>query len=201
MRQLLRNERRAVLCVALASTGTLNAYLIVTIYLNIHMTATLGYPTSSALWVFAGLGLFIAATLPIAGALSDRFGRRKVLTAGLVGYAVLVFPTLRLMGLGSFPLAVLGLFILALPVPVVQAASYPLFAEQFPTQVRLSGLSLGFNIGTVAGAGLAAYLAAWLSVATGSPFAPAALIIAAVALTLLAMPLMRAPVDTPPDRG
>lgn len=151
--------------------------------------------------MFAGLGLFIAVLLPLAGALSDRFGRRKVLITGLIGYAVLVIPTMWLMGLGSFPLAILGLFVLALPVPVVQAASYPLFAEQFPTQVRLSGLSLSFNIGTITGAGLAAYLAAWLVAATGSPFAPAALVIVAVGLALLAMPLVRESPLAVPERG
>lgn len=60
---------------------------------------------------------------------------------------MLILPTMALMGTGDFTLAVLGMFLLALPMPVVQAVTYPTYAEQFPTRVRYTGLSLAFNGG------------------------------------------------------
>jgi MFS transporter, MHS family, proline/betaine transporter len=139
----------------------------------------------------AAISFFVACLMPLSGALSDRVGRKRMITVGFLGYAVLVIPTMIMMGLGNFPLAVLAMVVLALPMPIVQSVTYPTYAEQFPTRVRYTGLSFSFNIGTIIGGGLTPYLATWLTATTGDPIAPAYLLVAAAVLALLTLTTVR----------
>ena len=95
----------------------------------------LGFAVASFLAIFGVL---------LAGRLSDRFGRRPVLVAGIVGWAALAFPMFALWGSGNALLITLG-FVIGLQF---QSLTYgPLGAfisEQFgtegPLHRRLAGL-------------------------------------------------------------
>lgn len=69
--------------------------------------------------------------------------------------------------------------------------SYPTYAEQFPTRVRYTGLSLSFNIGTILGGGIMPYAATWLISASGSLLAPGWLLIGACVIALLSLLAVR----------
>ena len=74
---------------------------------------------------------------------------------------------------------------------VVQAVTYPTYAEQFPTRVRYTGLSLAFNGGTIIGGGLTPFLATWLTSVTGDPLAPGYLLMVATVVALLTLLTVR----------
>jgi MFS family permease len=103
-----------------------------------------GYAVASFLAIFGVL---------LAGRLSDRFGRRPVLVAGIVGWAVLAFPMFALWGSGNAVLIALG-FVIGLQL---QSLTYgPLGAfisEQFGTKARYTGASLGYQLATLLGGG------------------------------------------------
>ncbi|OLM12832.1 MFS transporter [Pseudonocardia sp. Ae505_Ps2] len=191
VQEVLTHHRRALVTVLLLATGSNAGYWIGLIFMNIYLTSELGYPKSSTFWLMAAIGLFVACLMPLAGALSDRYGRKKLIVAGFLGYSVLILPTMALMGTGDFTLAVLGMFLLALPMPVVQAVTYPTYAEQFPTRVRYTGLSLAFNGGTIIGGGLTPFLATWLTSVTGDPLAPGYLLMVATVVALLTLLTVR----------
>ncbi|MBN9790657.1 MFS transporter [Pseudonocardia sp. TMWB2A] len=191
VREVFTHHRRALVTVLLLATGSNAGYWIGLIFMNIYLTSELGYPKSSTFWLMAAIGLFVACLMPIAGALSDRYGRKKLIVVGFLGYSVLVLPTMALMGTGDFTLAVVGMFLLALPMPVVQAVTYPTYAEQFPTRVRYTGLSLAFNGGTIIGGGLTPFLATWLTSVTGDPLAPGYLLMVATVVALLTLLTVR----------
>ncbi|MGW7693551.1 MFS transporter [Streptomyces asiaticus] len=185
--EVFTRHRGPVLKVTLLAIGSNCGYWVGLIFMNIYLTTDLGYPKDSTFWIMGGISLFVAVLMPVCGALSDRWGRKRLITIGFAGYAVLVVPAMLVMGLGSFPLAVAAMVVLALPMPIVQSVTYPTYAELFPTRVRYTGLSFSFNIGTIVGGGLSPYLSTWLISATGSLLAPGFLLMAAVVVALLTL--------------
>lgn len=86
VREVLTHHRRALVTVLLLATGSNAGYWIGLIFMNIYLTSELGYPKSSTFWLMAAIGLFVACLMPLAGALSDRYGRKKLIVAGFLGY-------------------------------------------------------------------------------------------------------------------
>jgi sugar phosphate permease len=78
-------------------------------------------------------------------------------------------------------LAIFVLFGLQGPL---NGVAYTLLAEWFPTKVRLSGTSVGSNIGSAIAGGLAPVITLQVTLSTGSNTAPAFWIIATSAIVL-----------------
>ena len=157
------------------------------VYMNIHLTRVLGYDSASVFWLMSSVTLVAALLMPCAGGLSDRHGRRPLIKLALWGYVLLVPAAMYLASLQHFGLAVIAVAVSVAPFVVMQAVGYPLYAELFPTRVRYSGVSLGFNIATILGGATAPFIATWLVQKTGSVMAPAWYVVAAAALGLLTL--------------
>ena len=191
LREAITEHGGALVRVIFLSIGSNTGYWVGLVFMNIYLTTYLGYSKSNTFWIMGAINLFVALLMPLFGALSDRVGRKRVIAIGFLSYAILVLPTMIAMDQGSFALAVGAMVVLALPMPIVQSVTYPTYAEQFPTRVRYTGLSLSFNIGTIVGGGLTPYLATYLIDRTGSLLTPGFLLIAAVVLALIALATIR----------
>ncbi|MDF3305234.1 MFS transporter [Rhodococcus koreensis] len=189
--EVLTEHTAAVFKVIFLSIGSNTGYWVGLIFMNIYLTTYLGYPKSNTFWIMGAISFFVAILMPFFGGLSDRVGRKKVITIGFLGYAILVLPAMIVMDQGSFALAVGAMVVLALPMPIVQSVTYPTYAEQFPTRVRYTGLSIAFNIGTIIGGGLTPYLATYLISRTDNLLAPGFLLMGAVVLALITLRTVR----------
>jgi len=129
--------------------------------------------------------------MPFWGGLSDRLGRRKVLTIGFVGYITLVIPMMLLMDSGSLWIAALAMFIATLPMPIIQSVGYPTYAEQFPTRVRYTAMAISFNIGAILGGGLTPYVVTWIIARTDFLLTPGIFMAGAAFCALLALLTLR----------
>lgn len=193
LREVLSGHKAALVKVIMLAIGSNTGYWVGLIFMNIYLTTYLGYPKSNTFWIMAAINFFVAMQMPVWGGLADRVGPKKLITLGFLGYAVLVLPTMLMMDQGSFTLAVAAMVVLALPMPIVQAVTYPVYAAQFPTRVRYSGLSLSFNIGTIIGGGATPYLATYLIGRTDNLLMPGFLLMIAVSMALVALHFVRQP--------
>ncbi|SNS95653.1 MFS transporter [Rhodococcoides kyotonense] len=191
LREVFTEHTAAMFKVIFLAIGSNTGYWVGLIFMNIYLTTYLGYSKSNTFWIMGAISLFVATLMPIFGGLSDKVGRKRVITVGFLGYAILVLPAMIVMDQGSFALAVGAMVVLALPMPIVQSVTYPTYAEQFPTRVRYTGLSFAFNIGTIVGGGLTPYLATYLISKTDNLLMPGFLLIGAAVLALVTLTTVR----------
>lgn len=125
--------------------------------------------------------------LPVAGLLSDRVGRKPMLLASTVALAVVAYPSYLLVAAGSFGSLVAGQMIFAAVLAVFSGAAPAALAELFPTRVRHSALSIGYNVATAVFGGTAPFVAAFLVARTGNALAPAFYVIAGAVVTAVVL--------------
>jgi MHS family proline/betaine transporter-like MFS transporter len=135
--------------------------------------------------------------LPLWGALSDRIGRRPVLLTGSVALAVATYPVfLIIVNGGSAPVNMAGSAFLAILIAAGAAPLFSYMAEMFPTTVRSSSISIGYNASVMLFGGTAPFIATYLISVTGNPVSPSFYLVAAAAGATLTLLLARTDDDS-----
>jgi MFS transporter, MHS family, proline/betaine transporter len=181
----LAEHRRETLAVfGMTLHNTIDYYLVLS-FVAKFLTASGSQPPGTAQTVGTlGLLLFIAL-IPVAGALSDRLGRKPLLTASCLGYLALTLPLIWLAGSGSLVLAVAAQLAFAALLALYAGASPAAYAELFPVRVRYTALSLGYNTAVALFGGTASLVGGMLTTRTGWAAAPALYVMAAALVSLL----------------
>ncbi|WP_283133397.1 MFS transporter [Rhizohabitans arisaemae] len=174
---VVKRHRAAVLKVIGINVLAAPGYYIAFVYSNIFLQRQGGYATSTATWMTTSSLVVATVVILVAARVCDRVGRKPVLLAGAVGFAVLAIPAFLLMQSGTIAVAILGQLMLAVCEATMMGSILATLAELFPATIRYSGIALGFNLAHAAFGGTAPYLSTWLIDATASPLAPAWLVI------------------------
>ncbi|MFC4429397.1 MFS transporter [Citricoccus alkalitolerans] len=134
-------------------------------------------------------GVATIAMIILASKLSDRLGRRKILIAGNIGAMVLAFPVMWMLEMGTTAAFLLAIFLGLSTVQGFTAGPYGAYAgELFPTSVRYSGTSIGYQMASTLGAGFTPMIATVLVTAGGGSLSLVAgmwILFSAVSLTAL----------------
>lgn len=131
----------------------------------------------------SAINLFL---VPTYGAISDRVGRKRVFIFGCSALIVVIYPVYLLMGTHNLALiwvAYVGGQLLTGSCLV--AIAQTLFAELFPTEVRYTGVSIGYQFSNMLGGGFTPLIAVALTGAAGGAAWPVAVFVGAIALASL----------------
>ncbi|HEX4027737.1 MAG TPA: MFS transporter [Rhizomicrobium sp.] len=160
---------------AISALGSITYYVGIT-YVPAFLTSAGALSENTSLWLSVLPALVVILVTPLAGALSDRWGRKPVLVSLSLCSAVLPITMFSLMASGSQARALLGAVVLAGVAGGVSAVGAVATAEQFPGEGRLSGLALGTTTATAIFGGLTPWLAQLLVERTGWPVMPGVMI-------------------------
>lgn len=161
-------------------------YLVVTFSIT-YLKVQVGANTSSILWYLLVAHAVHFAVIPLVGRLADRYGRRPVYFVGAVLGASWGFFAFPMMNSGNYVVitasVTLGLMIHAL----MYAPQPAIMAEMFPTRMRYSGVSLGYQVTSIVAGSLAPIIAVKLLEVYDSSVPIAVYLAAACAITLVAV--------------
>ncbi|MCP2257911.1 MFS transporter, MHS family, alpha-ketoglutarate permease [Streptoalloteichus tenebrarius] len=159
---LLRHPKEVALVAGLTLGGTV-AFYTYTTYLQKFMINTSGISKETVSWInFFALLVFVVLQ-PLAGALSDRIGRRPLLlTFGIAG-TVLTIPLLTVLSGTRDPLVAFLLMLGGLVIVTgYTSINAVVKAELFPTRIRALGVGLPYALTVAIFGGTAEYVALWL---------------------------------------
>jgi MFS family permease len=133
-------------------------YLVVTFsitYLKVHVHAN----TKAILqWLLVAHAVHFVV-IPLAGHLSDRFGRRPIYFVGAVGGGAWGFFAFPMMDSGHTAIIMSAVIIGLVFHGCMYAPQPAAMAEMFPTRMRYSGVSLGYQVTSIVAGSLAPIIA------------------------------------------
>ncbi|TQF38729.1 MFS transporter [Bradyrhizobium sp. UNPF46] len=182
-----RDWRNLLLAIGITVSEVGLAYLL-TVFVITYSTTKLGMPRQTVLnsVVYAALVEFV--TLPLAGWLSDIYGRKTLYLAGAIASIVMAFPLFWLLDTKDATIVTLALIVtMTLTHALLFGPKAAYMPELFGTRLRYSGASLGANIAAALSGGLSPLIATALLVWTGGAWAISIFIIALSMLTLVSV--------------
>ena len=165
VRELLRHPRLVLTVFFMAAGGNVAFYTFTT-YMQKYLVASAGFAKSQASLIVAAALFVFMCVQPVAGALSDRIGRKPLLYWFGIGGVLCAAPLLGAIGDSRDPLAAFGLILAALLIITGNTAvSATVKAELFPARVRALGVGLPYAISISIFGGTAEYVALWFKAA------------------------------------
>jgi MFS transporter, MHS family, proline/betaine transporter len=176
------------LLVALGTIVLLTIAAYTAVYMPTYAVRELGLPPAGGFLAGLLAGAIQIVIVPVAGALSDRFGRLPIAAAAVVAILISVHPLFAWLvarpTIGSLLLvqALIGAFVAAYAGPIPA-----LICELFPIYVRTTAVSMSYSLAVAIFGGAAPFIIASLIDITGSSLVPGYYLMFAATVSLFAL--------------
>jgi MFS transporter, MHS family, proline/betaine transporter len=158
-----RGNRRALAAATMVPMLWSAGFYLSFVWMATYMEHMLEPPIPHAFLVNAtALLLSVCMFFPVAGTLSDRHGRKRVMMLGGVSLGILSPLMLRLIGIGNSFLALLAQIILGIALSLWGAPMCAWLVESFEPQARLTSVAIGYNVAHATVGGMSPALATLL---------------------------------------
>jgi MHS family proline/betaine transporter-like MFS transporter len=180
-----RNHRWQVLRVLGLNMASAATYYTLFVYAATWVSQTTKIERAVALDITTVTILTFLVVLPVAAWISDRVGRKLVLTVGMAGCLLLAFPLLTVMHAGAVLTTAAAQMAFGALLAMQMAAIPAAMTEMFPHGVRVSAVSVGYGLAYALFGGTAPAVAVWLISRTGNDTAFAWYLMAVTAVSLV----------------
>ena len=184
---------RSVLLAVGAKVVETAPFYIFSTFIIAYATGTLGFERSSALNAVTIATLITTIMIPFMGIWSDKIGRKPIYIGGTIAMVLYAFPYFYLLSLGSVLwltiATIIGLGIIWAPITAVLGT---MFSEIFATNVRYTGVTVGYQLGAAIAGGTAPLIATALLATYNNSSTPVSIyIIITGIVSLIAIMLIR----------
>ncbi len=188
--EVIRRQPKEILLTALARMGEQAPFYIFTAFVFTYGTTILH--SSRDLLLIAVLTASVVSffTIPIAGYLSDRIGRRRMYMIGAVVTGIFGFVYFAMLDTMMPGWIFLAIVLSLIPHDLMYGPQAALIAECFTGRLRYSGASLGYQLASVIAGGPAPLIATALFAAYKSGYAIAVYILACAVISLISAALL-----------
>ena len=168
------------------STFQAVGFYTIFVYIANHLAVFIKFPKSTALTINTISMIILALLIPVMGFLSDKIGRKPVILFSTGLTILLAYPIFAFISSGNFENALIGQVVFAIVTAGFMAVLPTTLVEIFPTSIRNSGYSIGYNLPFAIFGGTSPLIATYLIKETGNLASPAFYLIFAAAVAFLA---------------
>jgi metabolite-proton symporter len=188
--EVIKKQPKEIILSALLRMAEQAPFYIFTAFIFAYAVGTLKMSRDfilTAVMVAAVVSFF---TIPIAGHLSDRIGRKNMYLIGAASMGVFGFIYFALIGTGSAAVVFLAIVLSLIPHDLQYGPQAALIAEAFTPRLRYSGSSLGYQLASIIAGGPAPLIATALFAAYHTPYAIAWYIAGCAVVSLISTAMM-----------
>ncbi|PZU49768.1 MAG: MFS transporter [Microbacterium sp.] len=187
---LKRYPRGVITAMGLRFAENIMYYLVVTFSIT-YLKIALEMDTASILGMLVIAHVVHMIVIPLVGSLTDRIGRKPVYAIGAVGAAAWGFIAFPMFNTKD-PVTIILAICLGLVIHSFMYAPQPaIMSEMFPTRMRYSGVSLGYQVTSIIAGSLAPIIATALLSQYGTYIPVAVYLAIAAAITFVAVISLR----------
>lgn len=158
-----RENRRSLLSSATVPMLWSGGFYLSFVWMAIYMQDLVTPPVPSAFTVNSSSLLLLCLWFPAAGALSDRLGRKLVMTVGAMAFGLLgPFMIFKIEGTGggdSWVPAFVSQTVLSISLALFGAPMCAWLVESFEPKARLTSVSIGYNVAQALAGGMSPFIA------------------------------------------
>ena len=188
--EVIKRQPRSIILSALARMAEQAPAYIYLAFIFAYGTQVIHQDRDFLLTSLICAGIVSLATIPLAGHLSDRIGRKRMYLIGSVLTGLFGFAYFGLLNTGVPELIFIAIVLSFVPHDLMYGPQAALIAECFTPRLRYSGCSIGYQLSSVISGGPAPLIATALLAATGSGYAIAAYILFCAIVSIVATSLM-----------
>lgn len=162
-RMLRKHPGAALRVIGMAAAGVLIYYIWIN-YMPGYVSSALGTMELQTALVANTIALaYFLCLLPFVGILADRIGRKPIMIFFAAGFLLFAYPAFRLLETGGFwtlfMVEIIGVTLLAGYAGLIATV----LAEQFPAEIRTTGIGFPYAIAVAVFGGTAPYVTTWLA--------------------------------------
>jgi MFS family permease len=188
--EVIKKQPREILLSALLRMSQMASYYVFTAFVFTYAVGTLHFSRNFILTAVLAAACVQLITIPLAGHVSDRIGRRKMYLIGVVLTGIYGFMYFGMLD-SAIPWLVFVVIVVSLiPQDMQWGPQAAMIAEAFTPRLRYSGASIGFQLASVIAGGPAPLIATALFAAYKSSFVIAIYLACCAAVSVVATTLM-----------
>jgi MFS family permease len=189
--EVLKRQPREIILTAFARMGEQAPFYIFTAFVFTYGTTVLGISRDLILIAVLTASVVSFFTIPFAGYLSDRIGRKRMYLLGAATMGVFGFIYFALLNTMVPVWIFLAIVLLLIPHDMMYGPQAALIAESFTSRLRYSGASLGYQLASIIAGGPAPLIATALFAWYHSGYAIAVYILACAVISLISAALLK----------
>ena len=188
--EVLRRQPKQVFLSMFARTAEQAPAYIYLAFVFTYNNQVMHMPRNFVLTSLICAGLLSFVMIPVAGALSDRFGRKRIYIIGSILTGLYGFLYFALLNSLVPALIVIAIILAFVPHDIMYGPQAALIAEGFTPRLRYSGSSIGYQLASLTAGGPAPIIATALLAAYHSGYVIAGYIAVCAVVSIIATALM-----------
>ena len=188
--EVIKQQPKTILLAALARMAENGPFYIFTAFVFAYGVGTLKLSRDFLLTAVLAAAVLEFFTIPFFGYLSDRIGRKRMYSIGVVAVGIYGFVYFGLLNTASTALIFLAIVLSLVPHAMMYGPQAAMIAESFPSRLRYSGASLGYQLTALIAGGPAPLVATWLFAEYKTPYVISGLILFAAVVSFIATSML-----------